>query len=131
MTERRAWLIGYDITSPKRLRRVHRFLCARAFAVQYSLFIAAWTEREFAAYWADLAGLIDPRRDDVRAWPVPENPWVARIGPGLPDGVLAAILRPRAVSRMLGSPGRAAAPQPSEVSSRRSGKFAKPPRNPL
>ena len=131
MSGRRAWLIGYDITSPKRLRRIHRFLRARAFQVQYSLFVAAWTEVEFNTHWAGLARLIDPRRDDVRAWPLPENPQVDRIGQGLPEGVIAAMLRPRAVGKVLGASARSPATETAKVSSRRGGILANPPRKQL
>ena len=34
----RGWLITYDITDPKRLVRLHRFLVRRATPVQYSVF---------------------------------------------------------------------------------------------
>lgn len=124
MSERRAWLIGYDITSPKRLRRVHRFLSARAYWVQLSLFVAGWTEAEFALHWRGLAKLINPRRDDVRAWPIPENPWIASIGQGLPEGVVAGILRPKAVGEVL---ARASSKTARRVSSERGGNLANPP----
>ena len=34
----RGWLITYDITNPKRLVRLHRFLVKQATPVQYSVF---------------------------------------------------------------------------------------------
>ena len=87
----RAWLIGYDISSPKRLQRVHRFLSRRAYALQYSLFLAVVTRAELDELLRGVATLIHPRRDDVRAWPLPENVKFHAIGPGIPDGILAAI----------------------------------------
>ncbi|MBW8269027.1 CRISPR-associated endonuclease Cas2 [Caldovatus aquaticus] len=87
MRARRAWIIGYDIASPRRLRRVARLLERRAVRIQYSLFAGCWTEAEFERLWKELAALIHPRRDDVRAWPVPEPPEVTTLGQGLPDGV--------------------------------------------
>lgn len=101
---RRGWLVGYDVTSPRRLRRVHRFLVRRAMQVQYSLFVAAWTEAELREALSGLGKLIDPRRDDVRAWPIPERADVERFGRGMPDGILAAISRPQSVAAVLGLP---------------------------
>ena len=34
----RAWLIAYDISDPKRLNRVHRFVIKHCVPVQYSLY---------------------------------------------------------------------------------------------
>jgi CRISPR-associated protein Cas2 len=104
MSKRRAWLIGYDIASPRRLRRVHRFLISRAFQVQYSVFAAALTAAEFDALWSGLARLIDPRRDDVRAWPLPERLDMLRIGRALPEGVLLSVTRSRALQGLLSAP---------------------------
>lgn len=90
MSGARTWVIGYDIASPRRLRRVARFLEKRAVRVQYSLFIGRFTPALFDEIWAGLAGLINPRADDVRAWPVPEQPWVWTYGMTLPSGVFVA-----------------------------------------
>lgn len=87
----RAWLIGYDIASPKRLQRVHRFLSRRAYALQYSIFLATVTRAELDDILRGTARLIHPRRDDVRAWPLPENAKFQSIGPGLPEGILAVL----------------------------------------
>lgn len=106
MRRRRAWLVGYDITSPKRLRRIAYWLEKRAVRVQWSLFIGVWTEAEFRLVWDGLAARIDSRRDDVRAWPVPEPADVEVIGAPLPEGVVYADGRLRAVMRILGH-GRA------------------------
>ena len=38
-TERRNWLVAYDIASPRRLARVHRYLKRHAIPVQYSVFV--------------------------------------------------------------------------------------------
>lgn len=88
MRHRRTWLIGYDITSPRRLRRVARLLEKHAYRLQYSLFVGCWTAAEFDAVWADLEKLINPRRDDVRAWPVAENAEVELWGVGWQEGIV-------------------------------------------
>ncbi|MCS6891186.1 MAG: CRISPR-associated endonuclease Cas2 [Rhodovarius sp.] len=87
---RKTWLIGYDIASPRRLRRVARFLEKRAVRLQYSLFVGCWTAAELDELWAELARLIDPRRDDVRAWPVAENAELELWGMGWPEDVVLA-----------------------------------------
>ncbi|PIV91502.1 MAG: CRISPR-associated protein Cas2, partial [Gallionellales bacterium CG17_big_fil_post_rev_8_21_14_2_50_54_146] len=40
----RCWLIGYDITSPKRLQRVYRVLLRYATPIEYSVFLFTGTE---------------------------------------------------------------------------------------
>lgn len=106
MGDRRVWLIGYDIASPRRLRRVAAWLEKHAIRVQYSLFLAAWTETEFTRVWRGLAERIDPRRDDVRAWPVPERPDVVVIGAPLPSGVVFGDGRDTAVAQILQAASR-------------------------
>lgn len=93
MGRRQAWLIGYDIASPRRLRRVARFLEGQAVRLQYSLFLGVWTETAFEHMWSGLARLISPRADDVRAWPVPERPWVVTMGVKWPAGVVWTVSR--------------------------------------
>jgi CRISPR-associated protein Cas2 len=98
---RKAWLIGYDIASPRRLRRVHRLLKRRAFPVQYSLFAAALTAVERDRLLAELGRLIHPRKDDVRFWPLPERVELLRIGPSGPVGFVTAIASPRPLARLV------------------------------
>lgn len=88
MKRRRTWLIGYDISSPRRLRRVARLLEKHAYRLQYSLFVGCWTAAEFDALWAKVAALIHPRRDDVRAWPVAQNAEVDLWGGGWPRDIV-------------------------------------------
>jgi len=104
MRARRCWIVGYDISSPRRLRRVARELERRAIRLQRSLFLGCWTESEFEEVWSRLAGLIHPRRDDVRAWPVPEPPLVYLVGKGLPEGVVFGDSRASAAGYLLSPP---------------------------
>lgn len=69
--------------------------------LQHSLFLGCWTDREFEEVWSRLAALIHPRRDDVRAWPVPEPPVVHLFGKSLPEGVVFGDARALAVGRLL------------------------------
>jgi CRISPR-associated protein Cas2 len=104
MGARRSWIIGYDIASPRRLRRVARVLEKHAVRIQYSLFVATMTEPAFDRLWRTLAGLINPRADDVRAWPVPEAPLIETWGRGLPPGIVLGDHRSLGLADLVGSP---------------------------
>ncbi|MCS6891314.1 MAG: CRISPR-associated endonuclease Cas2 [Acetobacteraceae bacterium] len=101
MSRRRTWLIGYDITSPRRLRRVARLLERHAYRLQYSLFVGCWTASEFDAVWGQVAALIHPRRDDVRAWPVAENAELELWGRNWPEDIVIGGLGSVPLQRLL------------------------------
>ena len=83
-----AWLICYDIADKRRLVRVHRAACRFAVPVQYSVFWARLDRAALNAGLRALAVLIDPRADDVRFYPLPENVRVDTLGRAvLPQGV--------------------------------------------
>jgi len=88
MNQSAAWLVAYDIRSPRRLRQVHRYLSKEALRIQYSVFLVEGTPQHIDALRNGLADLIDPRDDDVRIYRVPDSPWVHTLGvQGLPEGV--------------------------------------------
>ncbi|MBX6323926.1 MAG: CRISPR-associated endonuclease Cas2 [Rhodospirillaceae bacterium] len=97
---RTTYLVCYDIAeSPRRLARVRRGLVAVAAPVQYSVFLGQFTPAERAHVLRRLAILIDPRRDDVRLYPVPADPLVEVLGrPVLPPGVFSAAARLQGVT---------------------------------
>lgn len=66
----RTYLVCYDITDPKRLLRVHRFLRREGLPVQYSVFTAALNAKALGRLVQGLQRLIDPRSDDVRIYPI-------------------------------------------------------------
>ena len=66
-----AFLIAYDVSHPRRLRRVARVLERRGVRCQYSVFLFRGTEAELRALLDELAALIRPAEDVVQAWPVP------------------------------------------------------------
>ena len=88
--KRRLYLICYDISEdPKRLARVARYLEKFAFRVQYSVFVGSFFEHSLAGVLRGLEGIIDPRKDDVRCYPLPERAEVVLLGPQLfPDDIL-------------------------------------------
>lgn len=88
LNQARNWLIAYDIVDPRRLRRVHRFLCAHAVPVQYSVFATRASPMGLGVMRAALAELVDAREDDVRIYPVPEPANLSVYGrKSLPDGL--------------------------------------------
>lgn len=80
--------MGYDITCPRRLQRVHRAMVNVATPVEYSIFLFIGSQRELDACLADVAELLDPRTDDVRCYPLPVRGLQERLGRAtLPEGI--------------------------------------------
>jgi CRISPR-associated protein Cas2 len=74
------YLIAYDITDPKRLNRIARYLSKRAVRVQYSVFAAELSRRALDDTVEGLNALINQRTDDVRIYPLPREGDVALLG---------------------------------------------------
>lgn len=86
---RRVYLICYDIADPRRLIRVGRFMSKRAWRVQYSVFVAELRPSRLDALLDELADLINPREDDVRAYPLPGRGEAALLGTQMfPPGIM-------------------------------------------
>ncbi len=82
------WLIGYDITCPKRLQKVYRAMLRHATPIEYSIFLLSGTERDRQLCMAELVSLIDIRTDDLRCYPLPARGLQQRIGKAtLPAGI--------------------------------------------
>lgn len=89
VSETRLYLISYDIADPRRLQRVHAFLKKHAMPVQYSVFLARVSERRLVSLLAEINQRIDPRSDDVRAYPLPADCEAVTLGRlYLPEGVM-------------------------------------------
>ncbi|HHW75626.1 MAG TPA: CRISPR-associated endonuclease Cas2 [Xanthomonadaceae bacterium] len=88
--QRRLYLICYDIAEdPKRLSRVARYLEKFAFRVQYSVFVGSFFEHSLEGVLRGLERIIDPRKDDVRCYPLPERAEVVLLGPQMfPEDIL-------------------------------------------
>lgn len=85
---RKHWLLAYDIADHRRLSRVHRYLRQRGIALQYSVFGLEHSDRELRTVLDDLALLIDPRADDIRAYHIPPRCKVWALGQqALPEGI--------------------------------------------
>ena len=90
MQAQKTYLICYDIANPRRLQRVHRALSRVALAVQYSVFVAPFTEGELGRVWDRLACEINPKEDDIRAYPIEPETLVTRGVSLFPEGILLA-----------------------------------------
>lgn len=83
-----AWLVCYDIADPRRLARVWRAVCEFGIPMQYSVFWARLGGSELDAALRAVARRINPRADDVRFYPLPENVQITGLGRNvLPPGV--------------------------------------------
>jgi CRISPR-associated protein Cas2 len=63
VTERRVWLVSYDIANPRRWRRVFKLMKRSGEHVQLSVFLCRLTPARMARLQARLSGLIDPDED--------------------------------------------------------------------
>ncbi|MCX7896832.1 MAG: CRISPR-associated endonuclease Cas2 [Rhodocyclaceae bacterium] len=82
------YVICYDITHPKRLGRIHRYLKKHAMPLQYSVFLFSGDERRLARLLDTLAALIDEKEDDLRCYPLPSRGHRERLGRAvLPRGI--------------------------------------------
>lgn len=82
------FLIAYDITQPRRLQRLHRFLSQEAIPIEYSVFFANADVRSVLALLDDARRLIDPAHDDLRCYPLPRRGLRLRLGKAtLPSGI--------------------------------------------
>lgn len=63
------WLISYDITDPKRLRRVERTISGVGERVHYSLFYCELTEQELNDLQRKLMRIISAATDTVQYTP--------------------------------------------------------------
>ena len=83
------WLIACDIAAANRLQRAHRSLCQCAEPLQPSVFRMMATRRQAEGLMSEIEGLINPKSDDVRAYPLAAKGRHLVCGPPcLPDGVL-------------------------------------------
>ncbi|MCG3167843.1 MAG: CRISPR-associated protein Cas2 [Rhodocyclaceae bacterium] len=88
MRSERAFVIGYDIASPRRLGRVHREMRKHATPIEYSIFVLVGSERAKESCLERMRPLLKADEDDVRCYPLPSRGFQARIGrASLPEGI--------------------------------------------
>ena len=84
-----AFVIGYDISDPRRLQRVHRAMCRHATPLEYSIFLLVGSTVDKDRCLAEIASLIKPLDDDVRCYALPARGFQGRIGrASLPAGIV-------------------------------------------
>lgn len=66
-------ILSYDITDPKRLGRVHRYMRKQGLPIQYSVFLVYTDRAGLELILNALDALIDPHSDDIRAYPLPRR----------------------------------------------------------
>jgi CRISPR-associated protein Cas2 len=82
------FLIAYDITCPRRLARMHRYLTKVAVPIEYSVFFVTGEIGWIMDILAEAANMIDKRSDDLRCYPLPGRGLKTRLGRAtLPQGV--------------------------------------------
>jgi CRISPR-associated protein Cas2 len=83
------YLIAYDIGDPRRLARLHRYLKGEALALQYSVFFGRFTPAGIERLEDEIAARIDPKEDDVRIYPLPDDfqVWALGASAPLPEGI--------------------------------------------
>ena len=83
------FVIGYDIRDGRRLQQVYRVLLRYAMPIEYSIFLLEGSKRAAQGCMREVAGLIDPRVDDVRCYPLPLRGFQVRLGVAtLPEGIV-------------------------------------------
>lgn len=83
------FLIAYDITCPRRLARLHRYLATVAVPIEYSVFFATGTVNWLVGVLTEAATLIDKGSDDLRCYPLPSRGLKTRLGRAtLPEGIV-------------------------------------------
>ncbi|MFQ5456201.1 MAG: CRISPR-associated endonuclease Cas2 [Nitrospirota bacterium] len=88
------YLVCYDITRPKRLRKVFKLMKGTGIHIQYSVFHCSLTWQQLLDLKERLKNIINPRFDDIRIYPLPSGNKVIVLGCGnrLPDGAEIFIL---------------------------------------
>ncbi len=80
-----AWLVAYDISNPRRLGRVGRWVREFAMPVQYSLYLGLLGDSELKRLVAGLEARIRQSEDDVRLYHLPALLHVDSVGAPLAD----------------------------------------------
>lgn len=82
------YLVCYDIADPRRLQRVFRASRKVGIAFQYSVVYLQGSDAQLDAFLAELAQLIDPHEDDIRAYRISAPEQIHTLGePLLPEGI--------------------------------------------
>ena len=82
------WVITYDITSPKRWKKIYDKLNHVAFHIQLSVFYTEFNEAEIKTLYNDLLKIINKKKDDLRIYKIENIDKVVKGGKStLPSGI--------------------------------------------
>lgn len=83
------YIVCYDITDEKRLRKVFKSLSGIGTHLQYSMFFCKLTWPELEELKEKLGGIIEDSEDDIRIYPLPSKVKCSVLGKGdrVPEGV--------------------------------------------
>lgn len=86
---RELYYVCYDAIGSRQQDRLLALCKGSGFHVQYSGFLCWFTHGEVAAFIAEVEKIIDPKKDDVRIYPVPSYGTIKAKGRCLclPEGV--------------------------------------------
>lgn len=87
------YLIGYDISQPKRLQKLYKRIINYATPVQYSIFLFEGTNADLQICINEILSIIDKKEDDVRIYPLAKGGKQWSLGKKiLPEGILWSAL---------------------------------------
>ncbi len=82
------YLLGYDISDPKRLQKVYRRMCNYAVPIQYSIFLFDGSKKQLQICIDDVLCLINKKEDDFRAYQLPQKNIEWLLGKAfMPEGI--------------------------------------------
>lgn len=83
------YLIGYDISEPKRLQKIYKRLTKYATPIQYSVFLFEGTSSELKNCLDELLKCLNKSEDDLRVYPIHANTKQWQLGKSvLPEGII-------------------------------------------
>lgn len=74
------YLVTYDIADKRRLQRLFRYLNKQGVPMQYSVFILESSAAQIKLIMNQIAKMIHPNADDVRAYRLPDKGWQVTLG---------------------------------------------------
>jgi CRISPR-associated protein Cas2 len=78
--KKKSILIAYDISQPRRLGRVHRYLKKEAIPLQYSIFVTQANQRKIREIIRTIRSIIHEKEDDVRIYELPSDFHINSLG---------------------------------------------------
>ncbi|WP_448216481.1 CRISPR-associated endonuclease Cas2 [Endozoicomonas sp. 2B-B] len=88
MNQNNGWLICYDISCPRRLAKIHRYIRQEAFSLQRSVFYANLSRKDIENLVSNIQTLMDESTDDIRIIPARAGENIKWYGkPLLPEGI--------------------------------------------